>query len=123
MKKFLALCLFLVACSAEPSVFKPGTYKLINFPLKNDLTISFSDDGKINGKVVNYYMGHYELKENNSILLSQIGSTMMMGPEEDMKAEQELMQMLEKIKKYEVQEKYLTLIDSEGNKLILEPVK
>ena len=124
MKKIVAmLCLLLAACSAEPLKFAPGTYEIINFPQKNGLTINFSEDGKVNGKVVNYYMGNYELKENNGISLRQIGATMMMGPENEMKAEPELLQQLEKIKSYEVQEKYLVLKDSDGLQMILKPLK
>ena len=124
MKKIAAIiCLLLAACTSEPLKFTPGTYEIINFPQKNGLTISFSADGKVNGKVVNYYMGNYELKENNGISLEQIGTTMMMGPENEMKAEQELLQQLEKIKSYEVQEKYLVLKDSDGLQMILKPLK
>ncbi len=123
MKKLIYLTIiFLCACSVEQSPsFKAGSYKLVDSLNNIPTTITFSQDGKLNGKVVNYLMGTYELKDKNTITFGPLASTMMMGPQEAMEAEQNFLQIIPKIKSYKMQGNYLVLITENGGELLFEP--
>ena len=123
MKKLaLALLLFLAACGSEDAqVFKTGAYKLTDSLNNVPTTVNFSEDGRFNGKVVNNMMGSYTLGEDNSISFSPIATTMMMGPQEAMEAEQNFLQILPKVKSYKMQGNYLVLITDNNGELVFEP--
>lgn len=123
MKKLvLGLLMMLAACTSEPaSDFKSGSYKLKDSLNNVPTTITFSADGKVNGKVVNYMMGNYTLGKDNAITIGPLATTMMMGPEEAMDAEQNFLQILPKVKSYKMQGNYLVLVTDNGGELLLEP--
>ena len=56
MKKIaIALFMFLGACSGnQEQTFKIGEYKLVDSLNNIPTTVAFSEDGKFNGKIVNY---------------------------------------------------------------------
>ena len=122
MKKiFLALSFLLAACNS-PENFKVGTYKMVNSPNDVPITMSFSKDNNLNAKVVNIIMGQYEVKDS-SITIIPGGTTMMMGPEKEMEAEQIFMQMLLAIKSYKMSGTQLELITEDGKSLMFNFVK
>ena len=123
MKKLaLVLLLFLAACGADDAQkLKLGSYKLTDSLNNVPTIVTFAEDGRFNGKVVNNMMGSYTLGENNSITFSPIATTMMMGPQEAMEAEQNFLQILPKIKSYKMQGNYLVLVTDNGGELIFEP--
>ena len=123
MKKLaLALLMLLAACSGEQTpAFKTGSYKLADSLNNVPTTVTFSEGGKFNGKVVNYLMGSYTLGKDNSITFSPLASTMMMGPQEAMEAEQNFLQIMPKVKSYKMQGNYLLLITDNGGELLFEP--
>ncbi len=123
MKKFaLALLLFLAACGADDSQkLKPGSYKLTDSLNNVPTVVTFAEDGRFNGKVVNNMMGSYTLGDDNTITFSPIATTMMMGPQEAMEAEQNFLQILPRIKSYKMQGKYLVLVTDNGGELVFEP--
>ena len=65
---------------------------------------------------VNRYFGTYKV-EGNKLTLGPAGVTMMMGPQEQMQAEQNYLQSLSKVVSYERKGDELTLTTSEGQKL------
>ena len=112
MKKiFLAVIFFLMACNSSEN-FKTGTYKMINSPNDASIILSFNDDGTINAKVVNIIMGNYKIEGNNLTIMPG-GTTMMMGPEKEMEAEQIFIQMLPEVKSFEMKNNQLELISSD----------
>ena len=123
MKKIvLGLFMLLAACSTEQNAdFKVGSYKLVDSLNNVPTTITFNADGKVNGKVVNYMMGTYTLGKNNSISVGPLATTMMMGPEEEMEAEQNFLQIMPKVKSYKMQGNYLVLVTDNGGELLFEP--
>lgn len=127
MKKLLS-CLMVVlalgACnkSEDSKTFEGNEYKLEN--AMNDANITIGFDGKekrFYGKVVNRYFGTYTL-EGDNFSLSRVGSTMMMGPEELMKAEFEYIQDLGKVNGYKVDGKTLTLTTTDGKNLVFKKI-
>ena len=103
------------------SWLKPGSYKLVD-SLNNVPTIlNLGEDGRFSGKIVNNMMGNYELTGKSGIKFSQAATTMMMGPQEAMEAEQNFLQILPKIKSYKMQGNYLVLVTDNGGELVFEP--
>jgi heat shock protein HslJ len=83
----------------------------------NDFTITAEfKDGRIGGKsAVNQYGGPYTAGDDGSISFGDLVSTMMAGPEPDMKAEQTYLTLLAAAKKFRVEGDTLTLSDAQGN--------
>ena len=121
MKKiFFAITFFLIACNS-PESFKVGTYKMLNSPNEAPITLSFNADGTINAKVVNIIMGNYKV-ENNNLVIMPGGSTMMMGPQKEMEAEQIFMQMLPNVRSYKINDNILELITYDNKQLKFEMI-
>ena len=108
MKKLLLTMfsiLMLSACQETPTL-KGRTFAL---DTNKNFTITFdAKDDKFYGKAVNNYFGTYKI-ENSNLTLNLGGSTMMMGPMEEMQQEQTYFQNLSKIKTYAIQNKTLEL--------------
>jgi heat shock protein HslJ len=83
----------------------------------NDFTITASfKDGRIGGKsAVNQYGGPYSAGDDGSFSAGDLVSTMMAGPEPDMRAEQTYMKLLAGAKEFRVEGDTLTLSDGSGN--------
>ena len=117
----LAALLLLGACSQnETAALKVGTYKLTNTMHNAHTTLAFSEDGRITGRVVNTIMGQYETK-SDTITITPTGTTMMMGPQEEMEAEQNFIKALLLVKKYRMQGNHFVLILDNGGELVFEP--
>ena len=86
MKKLIfssvLLSLFLLGCKAGnmEEVLNKKEYKLASNP---KITIGFDNGSVFGSSGVNRYIGSYTIKDG-SITFSNLGSTMMMGPQEDM---------------------------------------
>ena len=82
----------------------------------NDFTITAEFiDGRIGGKsAVNQYGGPYTAKDDGSISFGDLVSTMMAGPEPDMKAEQTYLALLAKVTSFKVDGDQLTLEGGDG---------
>ncbi len=110
MKKILltlVAALMLNGCNEQEPVSLNGK----NFVLANDNAITLSFDAKENkyyGKVLNNYFGSYTI-EKNTIKFGPTASTMMAGPEEEMKKEQTYFQNLSKVTTYSLKNKVLEL--------------
>ncbi len=118
----LALFLFLAACGGEEyPALKTGSYKLTDALNNVPTTLTFAEDGKVNGKVVNYLMGNYTVGDKGSLTFGPIATTMMMGPEEAMESERNFLQILPKVKSYKMQGTYLVLVTDNGGELVFEP--
>ncbi len=110
MKKVLLTliaALMLNACSES----KPVSLNGKNFVLANDSAITLSFDTKANkfaGKVLNNYFGTYTI-DKDTIKFGPIASTMMAGPEAEMKKEQAYFQDLNKVTTYSLKDKILEL--------------
>ena len=110
MKKILMTLMMAVALSgcAENS---PATLKGKSFVLQNDKNITLSFDAKEDrfaGKVLNNYFGSYTIEKNN-IKFGLAASTMMAGPEAEMKKEQTYFQDLSKVTTFSLKDKVLEL--------------
>ena len=86
MKKLIfssvLLSLFLLGCKAGnmEEMLNKKEYKLASNP---KITIGFVNGSVFGSSGVNRYIGSYTIKDG-SITFSNLGSTMMMGPQEDM---------------------------------------
>jgi heat shock protein HslJ len=87
----------------------------------NDFTITaVFKDGRIGGtSAVNQYGGPFTAGDDGSFSVGDLVSTMMAGPEPDMRAEQNYLTLLAEAKKYAVDGKTLTLSDGNGNQSLI----
>ena len=87
----------------------------------NDFTITAEfKDGRIAGtSAVNQYGGPYTAGDDGSFSTGDLVSTMMAGPEPDMRAEQAYLKLLAEAKKFALDGKTLTLSDANGNELLI----
>lgn len=122
MKKILSallVALTFTACSKSEETILGKTYALL--PEKT-VTITFDrNENRFFGKALNNYFGEYKIEQNN-LTLTVIGSTMMAGPEEEMKNEIEYFKSLGKVKSYTLKNKTLELT-GEGVNLKYEEAK
>ncbi len=111
----------LAACSKAPEGFVGKEYKLTNAPDKAEITIAFDkNEPRFYGQsAVNRYFGSYKL-ENGKLTLGPIGSTMMAGPQDMMKAESSYLQFLPEVVSYKLEAGKLTLTSSKGGELVFE---
>ena len=119
MKKiFLLSLLFLTACQANGEKLNGTTYQ---YQLNNTpITIAFDkDENRYYGKVVNNYFGTYTI-QNNKITFHPVGATMMMGPENEMKAEQDWFHLLFQITHFTKEDNTLILTLKNGQTIKLE---
>ena len=87
----------------------------------NDFTITAEfKDGRIGGtSAVNQYGGPYTAGDDGSFSTGELVSTMMAGPEPDMRAEQAYLKLLAEVKRFAVAGETLTLSDANGNDLLI----
>jgi heat shock protein HslJ len=88
-------------------------------PADFTITAAFKD-GRIGGtSAVNQYGGPFTAGDDGSFSVGDLVSTMMAGPEPDMRAEQNYLKLLAEAKKYAVDGKTLTLSDANGNQSLI----
>lgn len=122
MKKLLSLLLeicFLAGCSNSVEQISLSGKKFVmqNSEAGTTVTLEFSDNGNdYYGQVVNNYFGSYKIF-NDKITFSAGGTTMMMGPREEMEAEGRYFADLDKVKSFTLQNDVLTLTTSDGKVL------
>ena len=122
MKKLLSLLLeicFLAGCSNSVEQISLSGKKFVmqNSEAGTTVTLEFSDNGNdYYGQVVNNYFGSYKIF-NDKITFSAGGTTMMMGPREEMEAEGRYFADLDKVKSFTLQNDVLTLTTSDGQVL------
>lgn len=126
MKKFawvLLVLLSLGACSSESEQsFKGKEYKLLQAQNGANITIGFApQENRYFGKVVNNYFGAYEL-DGDKIKFGPAGSTMMMGPQSEMEAEANFLQILPRITSWHFVNKNLVLVTDNGQELGFEEI-
>ena len=125
MKKFLGLlagiCLLAGCSSAGEQISLAGKkFVLQNSEADTTVTLQFADSGNdYYGQVVNNYFGSYKIF-NDKITFSAGGTTMMMGPREEMEAEGRYFADLDKVRNFTLQNDILTLITSDGKALTFE---
>ena len=64
-------------------------------------------------------MARYTAGDDGSFSVGELVSTMMAGPEPDMRAEQTYLKLLAEAKKFKVDGKTLTLSDANGNESLI----
>ena len=126
MKKFWAAAFALAltaACSEAGGSFSGKEYKLLEAPENAEITIAFDEEEpKFYGQsAVNRYFGSYKL-DGTKLIFGPIGSTMMAGPQNMMKAESIYLQFLPEVVGYKLEGKSLTLVNKEGKELVFEEV-
>ena len=125
MKKFLIMLLgicFLTGCSNTVEQISLAGKKFVmqNSEAGTTITLEFADSGNdYYGQVVNNYFGSYKIF-NDKITFSAGGTTMMMGPREEMEAEGRYFADLDKVRNFTLQNDILTLITSDGKALTFE---
>ena len=83
------------------------------------ITAAFAD-GKISGtSAVNTYDGPYTEGPGDAFAVGDLVSTMMAGPEPDMRAEQAYLTLLAQAKSYMLKGGGLTLFDENGNESLI----
>lgn len=124
MKKIvmsILMVLGLTACSKQTGIVG-NEYMLLNAPNNAEITLAFSDtDDLYFGRVVNRYFGRYKIN-NDQLTFGPAGSTMMMGPEPLMEAEQYYFEQLPKTVSYQATQETLILTLSDGNTLSFKKI-
>ena len=83
------------------------------------VTLEFGADGSFNGQgPVNLYFGSWYVTGTNGITFGPTGSTLMAGPEDQMKAETEFFGKLANVTGYTISDGKLTLTDKDGKTLL-----
>jgi heat shock protein HslJ len=106
--------------SASPTL-EGTSWRLTGWTLSSlnpeDFTITAAfADGKISGKsAVNNYNGPFTEGPGDAFSVGELISTMMAGPEPDMRAEQAYLTLLAQAKSYVLKDGVLTLFDANGN--------
>lgn len=126
MKKLLTLifaALMFTACTKGTDTFVGKEYKLTNAENNADITLGFMQkDNRFFGKAaVNRYFGTYKL-EGESLSFSPAGSTMMMGPRDQMEAEQHYLKAISNVTSYKLDGKKLTIKNADGQSLVFEEI-
>ena len=87
----------------------------------NDFTITAEfKEGRIGGtSAVNQYGGPYAAGDDGSFSVGELVSTMMAGPEPDMRAEQTYLKLLAEAKMFRLSGQTLTLSDANGNESLI----
>lgn len=67
---------------------------------------------------VNQYNGPYSLSGDSGLSVGMVATTLMAGPEEDMMAEQTYHELLNQVRKYQLDSSGLTLFDANNNELL-----
>mgnify|MGYP002764906441 FL=1 len=122
MKKLFSIlagiCLFVGCSNAGEQISLAGKkFVMQNSEAGTTITLEFADSGNdYYGQVVNNYFGSYKIFKDR-ITFSAGGTTMMMGPREEMEAEGRYFADLTKVKTYTLQNDVLTLTTSDGKVL------
>ena len=94
-------------------------FALTNMYEGKEVTIAFSATNELSGKaVINYYFGGFTLEGDKIKLSDDMGSTKMAGPEEDMNAEMEYLQILNGADTIALDGDVLTITTASGTNLI-----
>lgn len=94
-------------------------FALTNMYEGKEVTINFSATNMLSGKaVINLYFGGFTLEGNKIKLSDDMGSTKMAGPEEDMNAEMEYLQILSGADTIALNGDVLTITTTSGTNLI-----
>lgn len=123
MKKYISTLVLLFLCSSCQNPLydlKGKEYQLINSPIR--LVFSKNDD-RFYGKAVNNYFGSYSLTSDNGITFSTFGTTMMMGPVNEMQAEQAYLSDLANVTQYHIKDNLLILKLKNGNSLTFNKIE
>lgn len=122
MKKLFSIlagiCLFVGCSNAGEQISLAGKkFVMQNSEAGTTITLEFADSGNdYYGQVVNNYFGSYKIF-NDRITFSAGGTTMMMGPREEMEAEGRYFADLDKVRNFTLQNDVLTLTTSDGKVL------
>lgn len=122
MKKLFSIlagiCLFVGCSNAGEQISLAGKkFVMQNSEAGTTVTLEFADSGNdYYGQVVNNYFGSYKIFKDR-ITFSAGGTTMMMGPREEMEAEGRYFADLDKVRNFTLQNDVLTLTTSDGKVL------
>lgn len=122
MKKLFSIlagiCLFVGCSNAGEQISLAGKkFVMQNSEAGTTITLEFADSGNdYYGQVVNNYFGSYKIFKDR-ITFSAGGTTMMMGPREEMEAEGRYFADLDKVRNFTLQNDVLTLTTSDGKVL------
>lgn len=83
------------------------------------IIIRFTEEGRLSGNApVNLYFGNYTTSGEDKISFSDIGTTKMAGPEEEMIKERAFFAALANVSEYKIIGEFLKLNDKDGNTLL-----
>ena len=120
MNKYILSFIFLFLCCQNALYdLKGNEYQLVNSPIR----LAFSkNDNRFYGQAVNNYFGSYSLTPDNGITFSTVGTTMMMGPVNEMQAEHTYLTDLANVTQYQINGDLLILTLKNGNSLIFNKI-
>jgi heat shock protein HslJ len=122
----LGVALAMAGCGGGGSHALDGTsWRLTGWSLSSldpntfTITAEFAD-GRISGRsAVNSYSGPYTAGPGSAFAVGGITSTLMAGPEPEMRAEQAYQTLLGQAKSYRLKSDTLTLSDANGNESLI----
>ncbi len=125
MKNFLfiiTVLVGLVGCQKPQESIQGYEYKLTGTPQDVEITIAFSKtDNRFFGRALNRYFGTYQIKDHY-MTLGPVGSTMMAGPQEIMKAESDYFKDLAEVQSYKATQGQLILVLKNKKELVFNKI-
>lgn len=118
-----ACMLSLAACgNSEPDASALHGANFVSDQPGVTITLSFdANEMMANGRVVNLYHGPYSV-DGDKIQFGEMASTMMMGPQDAMNAEQEYFRFLPTVTTYDLSDGRLVLRDASGKEMVFTQV-
>ncbi|MBC2856907.1 MAG: META domain-containing protein [Cetobacterium sp.] len=108
--------------SIENNMIRGKEYILVDEYPSENITIGF-DGGRFYGfSGVNNYFGSY-LKIGKKIEIKEVGSTLMMGPENLMEREKDYLTELLEVEKYSVKDDKLSFYTKDGKEIKFKQIK
>jgi len=121
----LALGLVAAGCGGQEQVLEGTEWRLSGWNLSSlnpadfEITASF-ESGRVAGKsAVNQYSGPYTQGPGQAFSTGPLVSTLMAGPEPDMRAEQAYLEALQAARSFQLAQDTLTLYDEQGNVVLI----
>ncbi len=126
MKLFAACACALALAACGDNAPNPDELRGANFAADmggTQITLTFDENEmQAGGQIVNLYHGPYVV-DGNKMQFGEMATTMMMGPEQAMLAEQEYLQFLATVETYDLKNGQLILRNGDGKEFVFTEIE
>ncbi len=103
--------------------YNNGQQAVVGLVADTEITMEFTEDGKVSGKAVNTFNGDFTTSGTDGIDFGPFATTKMMGPEDQMKQEQQFLAALQAAQTYSIQGNTLEFRQGETLQVIAQRAK